>query len=194
VLFVAIRQGMRGQVRVLGAVVVLVTIVTMTLAFSPLSTLISERLDNGHSNDIRQSLAQDAIVAATNSPIIGFGSTRATIGADATIAVGRSPDCPKCGNADIGSTGQLWLVLIAQGVVGAGLYLGFFLQTMWRHRRDASAIGVAGMLVVGLQTFYSLFYSALIVPLAVALLSVALVWRNEQGRFAKAADPTAADS
>lgn len=179
---VAVRHAMRGRVVVLGALLGLVAVMVAALVFSPLSTLISERLQNGHSNDIRSSLAHDSLVAAAASPIIGFGSTRVTAGADASIAIGQTKDCPNCGNRDIGSTGQLWLVLIAQGVVGAALYLGFFVRVLWRHRHDTSAIGIAGTLVVGLEVFYSLFYSALIIPLAVAMLSVSLLWRNEQTR------------
>lgn len=182
ILAVGIRQAMRGRVVVLGALLVSVVVLSAALAFSPLSTIISGRLDNGNSNDIRTSLAHDALVATTASPVIGFGSTRATIGADSSIAIGQTPDCPKCGNADIGSTGQLWLILIAQGVVGAALYMGFFANVLWRYRRDASAIGIAGTLVVGLEMFYSFFYTGLIIPLAVTMLSVGLLWRNDQSR------------
>lgn len=180
IVVVGLRQAAQGKVAVSAAFCVVIAVASVALAFSPLSTIVSERLDNGESNDIRASLAQESVAAATGSPIIGYGSTRETIGADSSIAVGRTPDCPKCGNRDIGSTGQLWLILIAQGVVGAVLYLGFFLVTIWRHRGDRSAIGIAGTTVVGLEMFYSLFYSALIIPLAITLLSVALLWRNAQ--------------
>lgn len=179
---VGIRQAVRGQIAVLGGMFALVAAVTALLAFSPLSTIISSRLDNGNSNDIRVSLAHDSLVAATTSPVIGFGSTRATVGSDASIAIGQSPDCPNCGNRNIGSTGQLWLILIAQGVVGAGLYLGFFARVLWRYRHDTSAIGIAATLVVGLEMFYSLFYTALIIPLTITLISISLAWRNDQYR------------
>lgn len=182
ILAVGVRQAMRGRVAVLGALLGLVAVGSAVLAFSPLSSIISERLDTASSNALRSSLAHDSLAAASDSPIIGFGSTRVTEGADASIAVGATPDCPTCGNRDIGSTGQLWLVLIAQGVVGAGLYLGYFGCVVWRHRSDTSVIGIAGTLVVGLEVFYSVFYSALIIPLAVAMLSAALLWRNDQTR------------
>lgn len=180
VLAVGLRQAMRG--RIVGGLLGLVAAITAALIFSPLSGIVSSRLDNGNSNEIRSSLAYDSIAAATSSPVIGYGSTRATIGSNSSIAVGRTPECSKCGNADIGSTGQLWLILIAQGIVGACLYLGFFGSVLWRHRRDPSPIGVAGTIVVGLALFYSAFYTGLIIPLTVALLSVGLLWRNEQAR------------
>ena len=75
------------------------------------------------------------------SPIIGFGSTRSTIGSDKSLAIGQSPACPRCGNRVIGSTGQLWLLLVAQGFVGAFLYLFFLGQAVVRYWRDQSPVG-----------------------------------------------------
>ena len=126
----------------------------------------------------------DAVAGAATSPVIGFGSTRQTIGSDASIAIGPSGECPKCGGRDIGSTGQLWLLLIAQGFLGAVLYLGFFLRSLWAYRTDHSVLGIAGTAVVLLEMFYSLFYTALTMPLATAFVSIGLLWRNQQLRKA----------
>ena len=92
--------------------------------------------------------------------------------------MGKTTDCPKCGNRNIGSTGQLWLLLIAQGAVGTALYFGFFIRVLWAYRRDRSPIGMAGTLAILLSFFYVLFYTALLIPLCVVFLSIALMWRN----------------
>jgi hypothetical protein len=181
-LVAAVRIARRGRMGVLAALAAAMTVASIVFAVSPLATLAQERVEAGHSNDVRTSLAEDAVSSAVGSPVVGYGSTRATLGSGESIAVGRSADCPKCGNFDIGSTGQLWLVLIAQGVVGAAFYVSFLLYTVWTHRRDHSVLGIAGTLVVALEVFYSFFYTALTIPLAVTLLTVGLLSRNAEQR------------
>jgi len=181
---VSVRLARRGRRGTLITLSVVLTVGSVVFALSPLASIVQARLDAGHSNDVRSSLARDAISSAITSPVIGYGTTRETIGSDASIAIGASPDCPKCGNRDIGSTGQLWLILIAQGVIGAALYVGFFLRTLWTHRRDHSPLGIAGTLVIALELFYGLFYTALTMALAIALLTVGLLQRNRESRSA----------
>ena len=116
--------------------------------------------------------------------IIGFGSTRSTIGSGKSLAIGQSAACPRCGNRVIGSTGQLWLLLVAQGFMGAFLYVFFLGQAVVRYWKDQSPVGMAGTFVLILALFYSLFYTAVVSPLAITLLSLAILWRNAQVRQA----------
>jgi hypothetical protein len=76
-------------------------------------------------------------------------------------------------------------MIFANGFVGAGLYVGFFVYAIWRYRNDHSAIGIAGGLGVLLPLFYMFVYNALTSPLCVYLLSVALLWKNDQIRGGK---------
>ena len=64
------------------------------------------------------------------------------------------------------------------------LYFGFLIRSCSDMRRDHSALGIAGTLVVVLQIFYAGFYSALTMPLAITFLSIGLLWRNDQLRSA----------
>lgn len=185
---VALRMAVIGRIRILVTLVSVLVVGATVFALSPLNDVVESRLEHGHSNDVRASLANSSIDAALQSPVLGYGSTRQQLGSDASIAIGRTPDCPTCGNFDIGSTGQLWLLLISQGLLGAGLYLAFFLRVLWVYRRDHSPIGIAASLVVLLMVFYTLFYSALTVPLAVALLSVGLLYRNQKLRATAVAE------
>ncbi|MGI8986605.1 MAG: hypothetical protein ACR2GM_07420 [Nocardioidaceae bacterium] len=181
---VAVRLALRGRVMVLAGMLMLITVASLAFVVSPLQTMVQARLDEGHSNEVRGSLAGEAVAAARQSPVIGFGSTRQTLGSDSSIAVGPSDDCPRCGGRDIGSTGQLTLLLIAHGFVGVGLYCGFLIRSVWAYANDHSVLGIAGTLVVGLDLFYALFYSALTMPLAITFLSIGLLWRNQQLRIA----------
>lgn len=178
VAYVVVRLAMRGRLLAGFLSMFTVSLAAVVLVVSPLGTLVGERFDNPHSNEVRSALASAAWSAAQSSPIIGAGSTRNTIGSERSIAIGPGPNCQQCGSRVIGSTGQFWLLLIAQGFVGAALYIGFLLRLLWAGRHDASPLGIAATLVVVLQLFYAFFYGALAMPLTVTMLGAALLWRN----------------
>lgn len=184
VVVVSVRLAAQGRMKSLVGLVLLVTLGFAAFAATPLKTMVEDRVSTGHSDEVRQSLLGTSLDAAKQSPVVGFGSTRTTLGSDASIAIGPSPACKRCGSRNIGSTGQVTLLLISQGFLGVVLYGGFLLHALWRYRRDATAIGIAGTLVVLLQVFYAGFYSALTMPLAITFVSIGLLWRNEQLRRA----------
>ncbi len=182
VTYVALRLAARGRLFAIGAITLAMGIAAVVFVASPLSALVAERLAHGHSNSVRTSLAGESIRVALSSPFLGYGSTRQTVGSQNTIAVGATKACPKCGNRDIGSTGQVWLLLIAQGFIGTGLYLWYLLRTAWAFRHDDSPVVVAGSLTVLLTLFFGLFYSALIMPLAITFIAIGLAWRRSMSR------------
>jgi hypothetical protein len=177
--YVVLRQLFRG--RVLGSAAVLAGgIVALTLfTLSPLNSLVQQRLETGHSNTIRAYSTEYAIELATRSPVIGFGNTRTALGSVASIAVGKTPTCPACGNVSIGINGQFWFEIVAHGFVGAALYVGTFLYLAWRFRGDNSPIGIAGQLSVLLMLWFMFIYGALPTPLAIAFIAWAVLLRNQ---------------
>jgi O-antigen ligase len=182
VVYVAVRLALRGKpVAVAGIALALVAGAAIFTA-SPLQDVVVNRLQNQHSNEVRTSLTQEAIKGATRSPAIGFGSTRAVQGGRRSVAVGRTDECAQCGNAVIGSNGHLWLLIFSNGFVGAALYVGFFLQAIARFWRDSTPLGIAGGLAITLPMFYMLVYGALVSPLCIYLISLALLWRNDMER------------
>ena len=182
-LYVGLRLALRRQLTVLIALGLGATLAAALVLATPLQQVVAARLSaQTTSNDLRGSLSVDAIVVGTHSPVIGYGSTRSTIGSNKSLAIGKSAGCIKCGNRVIGSTGQLWLVLVAQGYVGALLYLLFLFQGVVRYWRDHSVVGISGTLVLLLSIFYSTLYTAVVSPLAIAFIGLALLWRNADAR------------
>ncbi len=149
------------------------------LAFSPLSTIVSQRIDSPHSNDIRAFTVTATVAAAVHSPIIGFGNTRNAHGNHRSITTGKTQWCRECAHPPLGSDGQLWLLLISQGFTGAALYVAFYLGAIRRHWRDRTPIGQAGVLVMILALFYMFIYDGLVTALIMYLISFALLWRNQ---------------
>ncbi|MGR6967533.1 O-antigen ligase family protein [Geodermatophilus sp. URMC 61] len=173
-----------GHLAGLVALLVGLAVAAVLVVASPLTGVVAGRLDNPHSDGIRAFTIERTLEVTEHSPVLGFGSTRRALGSSNSIAVGRNAECGNCGNATLGSTGQLWLLLIAQGVVGAALYVGFHLRVLWAFRRDRSAVGWAATLAVVLPLLYMFLYNALVVPLLVTFLGIALLWRNDQVRRA----------
>ena len=129
---------------------------------------------------MRGYLTGKAVSGALESPVVGYGSTRSTLGGRQSIAVGQKADCPRCGNFTIGGNGQLWQLLYAHGFTGTASYLGFFAYGLWRFRRDVTPVGLAGGAALLSSLVAMFWYNALVTPLAFTMLGYALLWRNER--------------
>ncbi len=177
---IALRLAVRGRMWAVGAIGLAAVGLAAALLLTPLGTVVGERLDHGKSNGVRGYLTEKAVTGALDSPVVGYGSTRNTIGGRQSIAVGQKPNCPRCGNFTIGGNGQLWQLLYAHGFTGTACYLGFFWYGLWRFRHDVSPIGLAGGAAL-LSSLVSMFwYNALVTPLALTMLGYALLWRNDR--------------
>jgi hypothetical protein len=188
--YVAIRLALRGKMLMLGLLGLGSVLIVLAFLATPLGTVVSARLNEGHSNQVRESLTRDSISGALTSPIIGYGTTRDGVGSQASIAVGQSADCPRCGNRTIGSNGQLWNVLFAQGFIGAGLFVGFLVMSLWQYRHDVTPIGLAGQSAILLALLYMFVYVGISSSLSIMMISIGLLWRNAQARHDGTPDPT----
>jgi hypothetical protein len=180
--YLAVRLALRGRVGLIAGLSGLVIVMGVVTLLSPLATVISLRLQNGGSNDIRTQLFSLAMKDGLASPILGFGDTRQQVGSVNSIAIGPSPQCPICGHAEVGSTGQFSLVLICTGFVGVFFFFGFFAYLAWRYRRDPTLYGWVGLLVILLSFIYMFFYDALAAPLGITMLCCGLLWRLDRER------------
>jgi hypothetical protein len=177
--YLAFRFAARGRLGLLGAIGGGAVLAIIVILASPLHGIITQRLAHQNSNSIRASLSVAALKDAEASPLIGYGDGRHVQGSSSSIAVGPSASCAQCGQADVGSNGQLWLLLVCDGFLGAAFYLGFFAYGIWRYRRDQTPYGLAGVLVLLLSFVYMFAYVAVVAPLAFTMLAYALLWRNE---------------
>ncbi|WP_116246022.1 ligase [Nocardiopsis sp. FIRDI 009] len=171
----------RGRVALVGACAVAAVVALLVLAASPLADVVRARADNPHSDDGRAASNAASVAAADLSPVLGWGTTREMVGSSESIAIGPTAECPGCGQHVIGNAGQLWMTLIANGWVGTAFLLAFPAWTVWRHRAATTPVGQGALLTVLLLFWYMFFYVALMSPLAVTLVAVALLWRGEAG-------------
>jgi hypothetical protein len=176
--YLAVRLAARGRMAMIGGILVLIALTGSLVLATPLQSIISGRLANGGSVNLRSNLSGLSVKDAVASPVIGYGDTRQEQGSPTSISVGPSPKCRSCGQLAVGSTGQLWLLLICSGFVGAAFYLGFFAYGIWRFRHDCTPYGLAGVLVLLLSFVYMFAYDAVGAPLGFTMLAYALVWKN----------------
>ncbi|MDF5754802.1 hypothetical protein [Spongiactinospora sp. TRM90649] len=174
VVYLVFRLGARARV----ALCAVSAAAVLAVLLSPLASVITKRLDSPHSNDIRAFTVTATLAAAGHSPVIGYGNTRNALGNHRSITTGKTQWCDECGHPPLGSDGHLWHLTIAQGFVGAALYIAFFAGAALRYRRDRSPIAMAGVLVMLLVLFYMLIYDGYFTPLTLYMISFALLWRG----------------
>lgn len=175
--YVAVRAARHGDKRALVSVGALLVLVAAMLSLTPLGGPLTQRLETGQSNVARSFTLTESLSAAAQSPVLGFGGTRVTLGSEQTIAVGVSDACPRCGNLTLGSNGQLWFVLIGQGIVGVLAYSAFFARAAWVYRRDLSPLGRAGTLCMLLPLWFMFVYNAAPSPIFFYFLGYGVLWR-----------------
>ena len=185
--YLAVRMAARGKLGMLAAVLAGIAVVAVAVLATPLQSVITQRLQNGKSNNLRTTLSAVAIKDALSSPVLGYGDTRQEIGSPSSIAIGPTASCGNCGQTPVGGNGQLWLLLICNGIVGAALYLAFFAFGCWRYWRDTSSYGLPSVLVLLLSFVYMFTYVAVIAPLGFTMLAYALLWRSDLARAASRA-------
>jgi hypothetical protein len=177
--YLAVRMATRGKLALLGVLCAGLALVGVVILATPLQGLITSRLQHGQSDSIRSALSVVAVQDALASPVLGYGDTRHLRGSPQSASIGPTASCPGCGESIVGSTGQLWLLLVCNGILGTVLYLAFFAYGVWRYRRDTTPYGLAGVLVLLLSFFYMFTYTASTIVLAITMLSYALLWRNQ---------------
>jgi len=178
VLYMVYRFAASGDLRGVLFIVIAIPFAIVAFLATPLHRVVSDRTSHSGSENIRAFADKAAIDGALESPILGWGGTRKTLGSSQSIAVGPSPKCPNCGSVGIGSTGEFWEIAFTTGLVGVAIYFAYFVAAFWQLRRDRSPTGSAARLIVLLAIFYSYFYNSLPSSSALTFISIAMAWRS----------------
>ncbi|WP_162599850.1 hypothetical protein [Nocardioides solisilvae] len=177
----AVLAAAKGRPALLVACGVLAGIGLLTVLATPLGELVTDRMDNQHSNDRRGGLLTLTTESVSQgSPVLGFGGTRDVQGSFASITGGSTPDCPGCGVPPLGTQGLLWMVLFSQGWPGLAFFLLFVLLALvraWRCRTVNEAVCTFAIAFFLLQLPV---YDTLGLPLMVLMLAIGLVARERR--------------
>ena len=170
IVYVAVRYGLRGDRRAVAGVVALLAVLVLVLAVSPLGDLVTDRFTVNANTESRTGLYQDAVSVVQKSPVIGFG---------APVEAEGEPDGPS-----VGTHGQLWTVLVSQGILGLLVYLAW-LATVLRATAGAPRDQLWLHAVVVVAIVQLPVYSALPAQLHIVAVAVALVLRDQHERQAE---------
>ena len=162
--YAAVRVALRGNARALLAIVGFLAVATALVAFTPLDRYVGDRLAHQHSNERRESLGAQAVTGALERPLLGYGGPRES---------SETPNAP-----DIGTHGQVYLVIFSHGVPGLAFFLGWWLLVLWISRRAATGppLWCHVMLLIGVLEF--LYYDMMPTQLHLMMVVAAVAWRD----------------
>jgi O-antigen ligase len=171
VLYATVRLARGRNAQLLRVVAVVAMVLGVLLFVTPLGDIIMTRLQNGYGDAHRAQLYQESASLVRESPILGYG---------APVLVE--------GNLSAGTHGQLWTIVVSQGVPGLLLFTGWLLWALWRASRRLPP-GHPGDVTVRFWCEVAIFVALIQMPyydllpwgLAIAMVAAALAWREELG-------------
>jgi polysaccharide biosynthesis protein PslJ len=117
----ALRLAQANDGRVVRWGVPAIALIVVALLFTPLGSVVTGRIQRNYSDQGRIGRNLVAIDLVAERPLLGYGAPQ------------EADDNPA--NASVGTHGQLWLVLVSQGIPGALLFLGWVLLVLVRSGR-----------------------------------------------------------
>lgn len=118
------RRGTRGA-KTLRTMIVGGLVVTSLVLLTPLGDLIIHRINRGYGDEHRQTLYTSSLILIERSPLFGYGGTVAL-----SVVNPSAPPGPS-----IGTHGQMWTVMISNGIPALLFFLAWFVVTLFRTGR-----------------------------------------------------------
>jgi polysaccharide biosynthesis protein PslJ len=157
--YAALRFALRGRLKALLGVLLLVAVAGQVAVALPLDKLLNETKQE--SNKSRLELYQEAVQDTIQSPLLGYGAPRPS----------DDPYSPS-----VGTQGQLWMVLFSHGFPGVALFLAWFLWIAWRTRgaRTPAQLWTHTVLLIAIVQlpFYGMLPAAIHIVMVAAAVSL----------------------
>lgn len=163
-IYVTIRLAVSGRPRAVLALLSLVIVVSALIVASPLKDLIATRLSDPGSQSLRTSLYERSIEAATQSPLIGYG-------------VPLPPPHSRYVLPNVGTQGQLWLVLVSAGIPGVVFFIAWVVYVALVSGRRRDPISLAAHAAILITLVQLPVYGMAPIEIQIFMVAAALVWR-----------------
>lgn len=157
----AVRRRGRAAIGGLALLVLLAVAVFAT----PLGGVVKARLGHEGSASLRLSLIQQSGQGALSSPLVGYG-------------VPLPQPVSKYSLPNVGTQGQLWLVLVSVGIPGTALFLLWLLYVFWSSRSVNDPVSFAVHVAILIGMIQLPFYGWMPTEMFVVMAAAALVWRD----------------
>jgi hypothetical protein len=162
----ALRSARVSSPRALIAGIAALLVGTAAIVATPLGSLAQDRVKtDSQSTTTRITVYQQTRDAALQSPLLGYGSPKATSRAAAS-------------GPPAGTQGQIPLLVYSHGLPGLAFFLAFFVVSLIRtaRRRSPTSFAVHVALLIALVEMP--FYSFMPTTLHVLMIGAALAWRD----------------
>jgi O-antigen ligase len=176
-LYAALRYAIRGKVKALIGITILVVVAGGVFAVLPIQQLLSERIANSATNQTRASLYSEVLARVGQSPLLGYGAPRPSEGA---------------GAPSVGTQGQLWMVLFSHGYPGAALFVAWYVWAVWRTRKGLTPVWFWSHVTVFIGLVQLPYYGALPSQIHTIMLATAMALREEDAFVRRQARATGA--
>jgi hypothetical protein len=164
-LYAWVRFAIRGRGRAALGGLALLTVVALAVLATPLGGVVHDRIGHQGSASLRLTLIDQSAQGAMQSPVVGYG-------------VPLPQPVSKYSLPNVGTQGQLWLVLVAVGIPGLIFFLVWLLYVFWKSRSPDDPVSFA-VHVALLAGFIQLpFYGWMPTEMFLVMAVAALVWRN----------------
>ena len=170
--YVAVRLGLRGQVRLLVAVVALAVGGLVVASALGVQDRIAERTSVSGTNFTRLTLYAETIERTLQSPVLGYGAPRPS------ERVGVS----------VGTQGQVWNVMFSFGFIALGAYLAWFWSSAWRSRRARDPVTLWLHVTLVVASFAVFYYGFDGMHTSIVMVAAALTSRPPETAVAVHAD------
>jgi O-antigen ligase len=175
-LYAALRFALRGRLKALLAVLLLIAVAGQVAVALPLDKLLNQTKQE--SNETRRGLYQASVEETLQSPLFGYGAPRPS----------GDPYAPS-----VGTQGQLWMVLFSHGFPGLMLFLAWFIWAAWRTRSSETPVQLWTHTVLLIAIVQLPFYGMLPAAIHVVMVAAAVSLRESGARPpAVAASPSSA--
>ncbi len=177
-LYVAFRSATHGRVRTMTGVMLLIALAVAVATVLPVRELIGGSKAKTESTTSRLTLYEETIQATLQSPLLGYGAPRQST---------------QGGQPDVGTQGQLWMVLYSHGIPGAAFFVLWLVSAAWRLRRGRAGPVLWAHVILLMAIMQMPFYGMLPVELQTVMVAAGLGFRELEVRPPAAAPaPTAA--
>ena len=164
-LYAWVRFAARRRGRAALGGLALLALIAVAVFATPLGGVVRARLGHEGSASLRLSLIQQSGQNALGSPLVGYG-------------VPLPPPVSQYSLPNVGTQGQLWLVLVSVGIPGTVFFLLWLLYVFWSSRSAADPVSFTVHVAILVTLPQLPFYGWMPTEMFLIMVAAALVWRD----------------
>lgn len=164
-LYVWVRFAARRRGRAALGGLALLAVIAVAVFATPLGGVVQARIGHEGSASLRLSLIQQSGQNALGSPLVGYG-------------VPLPPPVSQYSLPNVGTQGQLWLVLVSVGIPGTVFFLLWLLYVFWSSRSADDPVSFTVHVAILITLPQLPFYGWMPTEMFLIMVAAALVWRN----------------